>query len=722
MWLVCSASSFTLAWEGHDWDEWRLATGAMKPEIESPQAGVAELLPLMVSEGEDSPRIDSIRGWETKRDRILGVLQKLMGEPTNLASTPAPEAERLGESDQGTYTRVHLRIRTEPDDWIPAYLLIPKKPLGAPSPTMIVLHQTVAQGKDEPAGIKGDPELDLAHELAQRGFICLVPDAIGFGERIPPGAEPYATAREFYKRHPRWSFFGKMAWDTQRIVDYLVTLPEVDPYRIGIIGHSHGGYGSIIGAAFEPRISAVVVSCGFTSLRHDDRPDRWSHLTALLPILGFYLDDIKSAPIDWHEIIATIAPRPMYLWIPTDDKVFPHTMELWNPLMKLSTAIYNLYGQAHAVERRFARAGHAFTRTERMLAYDWLSINLPVRDTANWRNTSKVEWETKRELVERRIELDLVSTSLTDHLTNFGSLLSSQKTLAIEELSSRPRDGYTERLIAYTGYPFFQRTSAYLFLPDDSYGTSPAVVVFHQTTDAGKEEPAGHAGRTSLHFGPELARRGYIVLIPDSICAGERIMKSGPFDTRTFYEWRGSSSAMGHMVIDARRAIDVLQSLPEVDPDRIGVMGHSLGAEIALFVAAFDERVKAAVASCGFAPFAAEKNLERWARDHWFSYMPRLRIDLRAGRLPAWDFDDVIRLVAPRGYFNFQATDDEIFPEGEAIHPLILDSKPLWAMYGAEENLVSITRPGPHDVPDDIKAQMYAWLDRMLLASETAPN
>ena len=123
---------------------------------------------------------------------------------------------------------------------------------------MIVLHQTVGQGKDEPAGIQGSPELAFAAELVERGWICLVPDVVGFGERTPPGARPYTGAMDFYKRHPNWSFFGKMVWDFQRMVDYLLTLPEVDPYRIGSIGHSHGAYGTIICTIFEPRVSAAV--------------------------------------------------------------------------------------------------------------------------------------------------------------------------------------------------------------------------------------------------------------------------------------------------------------------------------------------------------------------------------------------------------------------------------------------------------------------------------
>jgi hypothetical protein len=133
-----------------------------------------------------------------------------------------------------------------------------------------------------------------------------------------------------------------------------------------------------------------------------------------------------------------------------------------------------------------------------------------------------------------------------------------------------------------------------------------------------------------------------------------------------------------------------------------------------LFVAAFDDRVKAAAASCGYAPFKVETNPSRWARDHWFSYMPRLRADLRADRLPAWDFDDVIRLVAPRGYFNYQTTKDEIFPQAGAAHPMTLSTREIWRLYGAVDKLKSRLDPGPHDIAPEGKAEVYGWLDSLL--------
>ncbi len=715
------------AWEGHDWNQWREATGVQKPAIQSPQAGQTGLVPLLRSTGPDSPLIDTIHDWEAKRDRILGVLSHFFGEPTDL-KPPDPQADTLDEKDCGDYIRRHVRIRSEPDDWIPAYLLLPKPIPTAPRPTMIVLHQTVAQGKDEPCGVndraKEYPELALALELVRRGYICLAPDMIGFGERIPPGAQPYQTAREFYRRHPHWSFFGKMVWDVQRIVDWLGTVPQVDERRIGIIGHSHGAYGAIMGAAFEPRISAVVASCGFTTLRADPAPNRWSHLTPLMPRLGFYMDDIKQAPFDWHEIIACLAPRPYFNWARSDDSNFQH-IENFGEIFDQLRQVYGLYGSADELEGRITPGPHGFPKEGREAAYAWLDQHLPPRPDPKFKPQTKEEWEKIRPQIKALIARDLgpVDSPILDSL--------------YEILEIHERDGYTEQKIQYL-VAEDELVRAYLLLPSvtqysttrgESVPHAPGIVLFHQTVPEGKEEPAGHSGRRSMQLGPELVRNGFIVLIPDSICAGERITSSGSFDTRDFYHAHPKLSAMGKMIQDGRRAVTILQMAPIsggkirypfIDSERIGVIGHSLGGEEALFVEAFDDRVRAAVSSCGFAPFRCENDPSRWARDHWFSYMPRLRVDFRAGRLPAWDFDDVIRLVAPRSVLLRQTENDEIFPQGKDVEWLLPHCLEVWTIYGfsnAEESQRSFRHPlawslepGPHDLNPTANSFIMRWI------------
>ena len=148
--------------------------------------------------------------------------------------------------------------------------MVRRRPGGAKPrrPAVLCLHQTVAIGKDEPVGLGGKPDLHYAMELARRGYVVIAPDYPGFGEyKIDVYKMGYASATM------------KAIWNNKRAVDLLCGLEEVDPDRIGVIGHSLGGHNSIFTALFEPRIRAVVSSCGFNAFPsyYKGNIAGWSH-------------------------------------------------------------------------------------------------------------------------------------------------------------------------------------------------------------------------------------------------------------------------------------------------------------------------------------------------------------------------------------------------------------------------------------------------------------
>jgi dienelactone hydrolase len=109
-----------------------------------------------------------------------------------------------------------------------------------------------------------------------------------------------------------------------RGVDLLVSLTEVDSKRIGVIGHSLGGHNSLYLAAFDPRIRAVVTSCGFTAkdryLGGDLRgwsSDRYMPLVALN-----YHGRASELPWDFDDVLVAIAPRRIFVNAPVHDDNF----------------------------------------------------------------------------------------------------------------------------------------------------------------------------------------------------------------------------------------------------------------------------------------------------------------------------------------------------------------------------------------------------------------
>lgn len=698
-WAVLLPATGARARPGHDWDAWRTVTTWSPPHVATSQKGRSDLVPLLESGCTDDPLIEGIEAWQRKRDKQAAMIESLLGTPRPMVA-PTPEWDVLDEEVLSDHVRRRVRVRSECHDWVTAYLLLPRPLPEGRLPAMICLHQRVAQGKDEPCGLEGNPDMAIALQLVRRGYVALAPDMIGFGERMGENGRPYGDSIQFYRRHPGWSYFGKMMWDTSRMVDALRSLPEVDPLRIGCVGHSLGGYTALMAAAFEPRISLAIVSGGFSTLRGDDRPERWSHLTPLWPQLGFYLPHVQQVPFDWHDICSLVAPRPLFVGYTTRDKVFSGADAL-NKVAEQLRGIYGLYGAADDVTFVSADLPRGFPRQARQAAWQWLDQRIAGPRLPRRIPSDLDQWRTCRS----RIAKDLRRT--------LGQPRSRGDAPDLRWLCRERTANYVRHLIEYS-VGCNDPVRGYLHVPTGADGKRPGVLALHQTTPIGKREAAGLEGDANLAFGHELAERGYVTLSPDSICAGDRIDRFGAFDTRGHYLRHPTLSAMGKMLFDAQRALDVLISLDEVDAQRVGAVGHSLGAEQAAMLAAFDNRVHATVASCGWSTFEADQNKLRWARDRWFSYMPKLRPVFLRGDLPAWDWHDVVRRIAPRAYYQHTKRDDPIFPEAVSAYEATEEARPIWRLYGEEQRLNNVLLPGPHTFSAEARQEAYEWLDQQL--------
>jgi dienelactone hydrolase len=248
------------------------------------------------------------------------------------------------------------------------------------------------------------------------------------------------------------------------------------------------------------------------------------------------------------------------------------------------------------------------------------------------------------------------------------------------------------------------RVPAYLLIPLERKGKLPAVLCLHQTIDIGKAEPAGLGKKENLRYAVHLAERGYVTLAPDYPGFGDY-----PYDFKKSHYQSGSMKAIWNNM----RAIDLLQALPEVDPERIGCIGHSLGGHNTMFTAAFDTRVKALVSNCGFTSFAKYYggNLKGWTSDR---YMPRIAsvYDLQPDNVP-FDFPEVVAAFAPRAFLASAPIHDDNF-EVSGVKDCIAAAKPVYKLLGAEEKLAANYPDCTHDFPPEARKVAYEWLDRWL--------
>ena len=208
--------------------------------------------------------------WDVRRDHILAHFQEVAGPLPGGERRVPLEMQVVEEAREPGFVRKKITFATEPGDRVPAWLLIPDAAPRAASrrPAVLCLHQTIAIGKDEPVGLGKNLELAYARELAERGYVALAPDYPNFGEyKVDVYALGYASATM------------KAIWNNLRAVDLLCSLKEVDPNRIGVIGHSLGGHNAIFTALFDRRIKAVVSSCGFNAFPYYYKGNiaGWSH-------------------------------------------------------------------------------------------------------------------------------------------------------------------------------------------------------------------------------------------------------------------------------------------------------------------------------------------------------------------------------------------------------------------------------------------------------------
>jgi dienelactone hydrolase len=367
------------------WERWRAITNAARPRLSTAQSGQAELSDLLAR---GKGRIDSPQEWRNRREEIKRVLLEFLGEAPR--SKPPLAARVVEETSRAGHVLRKLAFQTEPGEFVPAYLLIPKNLKGR-APVVLCPHQTTQAGMKEPAGLAGNPQLQTALHLVERGFVTLTYDALCFGERHDPASGHYGDAIPFYRKHPRWSLMGKMVWDLQRALDYLETLDFVDPNRVASIGHSHGGYTTLFGMAFDERIKAGVSNCGFDTFRIDGNTFRWSKATALLPKLGFYATNprlnmevyravpdsgVVDVPFDMHQLLALSAPRPLLLSTSDEDFVFPNGGWSARRALERVKPVYELLGARDNISGYFFSGGHNFTAEASANAYGWLERRL----------------------------------------------------------------------------------------------------------------------------------------------------------------------------------------------------------------------------------------------------------------------------------------------------------------------------------------------------------
>ena len=161
---------------------------------------------------------------------------------------------------------------------------------------------------------------------------------------------------------------------------------------------------------------------------------------------------------------------------------------------------------------------------------------------------------------------------------------------------------------------------------------------------------------------------------------------------------------------DNIRALDLLESLPFVQRGRFGAIGHSLGGHNSIYTAAFDQRIKVIVSSCGFDSYRDYKDgdITGWTSER---YMPKLK-QYAPDNYP-FDFHEIIGALAPRVVLVNAPLGDSNF-KWPSVDAVAASAREVFLLYGVPNNLRVEHPDCPHQFPKEMREKAYGILDEQL--------
>lgn len=326
----------------------------------------ARLLQWKDTQGNLQP-VNTTADWSKRRAHIINNFEAAAGRRSEKSRDPEQITYQTHETvSLGSIVRKKIAIPIDGNDVIHAYLFLPASKVKLPA--MLCLHQTTKSGKGEPAGLSGLPTLHYALELAQRGYITIAPDYPRFGDSTTDAYQlGYVSAT------------AKGIANHRHCVTLLTQLPEVDLERIGCIGHSLGGHNSIFVALYEPRIKVIASSCGFCSFPkyYGGNLKGWTHAGYMPRIASLFDSDPKKVPFDFTELLAALAPRPVFINAPLRDANFD--VEGVRDCVKAALPVYQLFGKTENLVAVHPDCEHAFPDDIREKCYRFLDTHLRER-------------------------------------------------------------------------------------------------------------------------------------------------------------------------------------------------------------------------------------------------------------------------------------------------------------------------------------------------------
>lgn len=297
------------------------------------------------------PREYSRAEWDARRVELKQRILFAAG----LATMPEKTALRpqfTGRLEGGDYTIEKVLLETMPGFFLGGNLYRPKNLAGKKVPAIVHPHGHWTYGRLENQPLNSAPTLGI--NMAKQGYVVFAYDMVGYNDT------PQVDHRFTGKREQLWQFtpLGLQLWNSIRVVDFLESLPDVDPKRIGVTGASGGATQTFFLDAVDDRIAAAAPV----------------NMVSLIMQGGCICENAPHLRVGTNtvEIAALLAPKPMLVVAATGDWTRNVPKEEFPALQKL----YALYGATDKVEAVQFDAPHNFHQPSREAVYTFFRKTL----------------------------------------------------------------------------------------------------------------------------------------------------------------------------------------------------------------------------------------------------------------------------------------------------------------------------------------------------------
>lgn len=664
----------------------------------------------------------SVHSPDQVRERIKTIRAKvweIVGGP--LEKTP------LNPRTVGSLERRHYRIEkvvfeSQPEVYVTGNLYVPAT--GKPPFTGIV-----SPLGHYPEGKTARDYQYLFQTLARKGYVVLAYDPLGQGERqqyLEPrsGRSRYGPTGEHDKAGWATLLLGATlaqyhAWDGIRALDYLLSRPEVDPERIGCVGHSGGATMTMYLCALEPRIQVAVEVEGHT------RNFAGPHYVPPGAAADAEQNLVGSMPmgIDRGDLLWAFAPKPLLMSYTVQDAIErPSYIDAVREVFEETQAAYRIMGAEEKVRLFTAFLPHEFDSFNRRETYAWFNRWLAKKDlgvdeaefdssppeTLNCTSTGQVltslggrsviqvTRDRARVIVpqgpfhDAGLDADTVRKRVRGKLKDLLALPSARVPLEPRLLSSGTRPGATIE-------EFELRSEQQIRVPGwfmkPSQGRTPFPVILY-LTEHGKDAAMDESSGTDA-----IVQRGFALCAMDLRGQGKTspsFPSEGPLwfyngggrRLREDYAWASlilGKPVLGQQVWDFIRCLDYLETRSDVDNERISAFGLAGGGLAALLGSALDERPRSVLCNRMVANFRSVVESEDYSVElSWLVY----------GILREFDLPDLVAAVAPRrcSLLNTVGPLGEILPES-VLHRHFQDAFNLYARLAAPGQIQFLVQP-----------------------------